>query len=240
MGRLAQDHLAYAFQLKDDMSIVDWSKKMERSENVLAFRAASASKVFAEGGNREYIGRTMVDNVQYHFPFQWSYHDTLKSALFPSTDLVIVFRTGTGPLFWGICFWAASFITGLILSIWISDSTIAPKPETTLTEKTKPKEPTRGLEPVYAKLAEETHAIFVDEQFVVQEATPKAGIILGRDVSKLIGSHLLDLLPDPGLMRAIETVKEGKIEKVFPSHPHVSVQLHPAEGGTILILEAEG
>src|SRR6185503_4427528 len=103
MGRLAQAHLVYAFELRDDMSMIDWSKNLEKSESILAFRAASDSKIFAEGGNRDHLARTMPDTVSYHFPFQWSYHERLKSASLPSTDLVIVFRTRTGPLFWGLC-----------------------------------------------------------------------------------------------------------------------------------------
>ncbi len=241
MGRLAQDHLAYALQLKDDMSMIDWSKSLEKFESVRAFRASSGSKIFAEGGNRDHLAQVIPDNVAYHFPVLWSYHDTLKNGSLPSVDLVIVFQTRTGPLFWGFCFWAASFITGLIVSAWISGTTIAPKPETDIKEEVNPKQPARGLEPVYSKLtAAGSHAIFVDKHYVVQEATPMAGNALGRDASKLVGSHLLDLLPKPDLMRAIETAQEGKIEKAFPSHPRVSVRLRPAEDGTILILEAEG
>ncbi|HXL73722.1 MAG TPA: hypothetical protein VN963_08870, partial [bacterium] len=53
MSSVAESHLIYALQLKDDMALIDWSKDLEKLPSVLTFQARSGSKVVADGGNKD-------------------------------------------------------------------------------------------------------------------------------------------------------------------------------------------
>jgi hypothetical protein len=241
MGHLAQDHLTYAVQLKDDMSVIDWAKDLEKVDGILVFQATEGTKLLAEGGNRDRLPSFIDEGTFYQFPFQWNYHSTFHIGGTTGPTLTVVFRTKTGPLFWGLCMASASFITALILGLWRSGTTIAPRPATSLDEEHKVKPPIKGLEPVFAHMIQpDSHAIFIDRHYVVQEATPQAASTLGRGTAELIGMHLLDLLPGPGLVQAIESAQEAKVPGAFPSCPTVSVLLRPAGKGTLLILNLEG
>src|ERR1700722_16842979 len=91
MGLIAQSHLNYALQLKDDMALIDWSKGLEKLPSVSAFQATSASKVVAEGGNKQLCPAVLTDGVSFQFPYRWMVHSSFRKDSLTPIALTLVF-----------------------------------------------------------------------------------------------------------------------------------------------------
>ena len=108
MGLLAQSHLNYALQLKDDMALIDWSKGLEKLPSVSAFQAVSDTKVIAEGGNKQLCPSVLTDGVSFRFPYCWIVQTSLRKDSATPIALTLVFQNLRGPLFWSLLlFWPA-------------------------------------------------------------------------------------------------------------------------------------
>jgi len=236
MSLVAESHLIYALQLKDDMALIDWSKGLEKLPSVLAFQSHSGSKVLAEGGNNEMCPLVSADGLCFDFPYRWIVHSTFNKESAMPTDLTIVFQDFRGPLSWSIFLLAFNLATGFIL--------IRLK---VISKTNQPSSP--GIFPivknaevsqtVFLKIDEKSITLALDANYMISQVTPLAAKALERPVSDLIGNHFLDLLPDPSVMTVIAEAKETRLLKPFPSHPHLSVLIRPVPEGTVLVLETE-
>jgi hypothetical protein len=234
ISAVAESHFIYALQLKDDMAVIDWSKNLEKLPSVLTFQAHSGSKVIAEGGNKEMCPVVSIDGLSFDFPYRWIVHSTFNKETGTPADLTVVFQDFRGPLLWCACLFLVSFITGFILVRFKATPIInAPAPAPIVSA-------TKNLEVVQPKVLavdEKSLTLTLDTDYLISQATPLAAKAVDRPLSDLVGSHFLDLLPDPSVMKVIAEAKETKFLKPFPSHPHLSALIRPVKEGTILVLE---
>lgn len=232
---LADSYLTYAFELKDDMALIDVSKKLEALPDVLAFRAIQNSKVITEGGNRNYLLAIKPQGISFSFPSRWSFHVTRQKNAQNSFDFMMVCNSTPGPFLWGIYFFLTSFLSALIVPALISFLTSA--------KLIKTKSPTINHRPVstmaeVSVLKDKPNAyLFLDKNYVIREVSPQTAALLGTETKSLLNGHLLDLSPDPALMQAIEKGQEVKLLKPFYSLPNLSVRLKMESDGTVLIFE---
>jgi hypothetical protein len=234
MISVAQSHFTYALQLKDDMAMIDWSKDLEKLPSVLTFQAHSGSKVIADGGNKEMCPVVSHDGFSFDFPYRWIVHSTFNKETGTPADLTIVFQDFHGPLLWCVCLFSVSFITGLLLfRLKAAPITklITPPPIVSVIKNSE------VLQPKGSAVDEKSLTLTLDADYLIFQATPLAAKAVDRPLSDLVGSHFLDLLPDPSVMNVIAEAKETKFLKPFPSHPHLSALIHPVKEGTIIVLE---
>ncbi len=234
ISAVAESHLIYALQLKDDMALIDWSKDIEKLPSILTFQALSGSKVVAEGGNQTLCPIVSSDGLSFDFPYRWTFHSTFNKESGTLANLTMVFQDFRGPLLWAGCLFWVSFATGLILILLkIMPKTNSPAPDSdTPTIQTKVVVKTSVL-----KVDDKSSTLALDADYVISQVTPLAAKALDRQISDLVGSHFLDLSPDPSVMSVIEEAKETEFLKPFPSHPHISALIHPMPEGTLLVLK---
>jgi hypothetical protein len=234
MISVAQSHFTYALQLKDDMAMIDWSKGLEKLPSVLTFQAHSGSKVIAEGGNKEMCPVVSNDGLSFSFPYHWIVHSTFNKETGTPADLTIVFQDFHGPFLWGVCLFSVSFIAGLILfrlkAPPITHS-LTPAPIVSVIKNSD------VVQPKVLAVDEKSLTLTLDADYLIFQATPLAAKAVDRPLSDLVGSHFLDLLPDPSVMNVIAEAKETTFLKPFPSHPHLSALIRPVKEGTIIVLE---
>jgi hypothetical protein len=236
MSLLAEAHLIYALQLKDDMALIDWSKSLENLPSVLAFQAHSGSTVVAEGGNKEMCPVVSGDSFSFDFPYRWIVHSTFNKDSVTPADLTMVFQDFHGPLLWSLYFFLVSFVSGFLLL----RLKVAPKAIQSSSVQIVPTvKNTEAARTFVSMIDEKNPTLALDADYMISQATPLAAKALDRSMSDLVGSHFLDLLPDPSVMKVIAEAKETSLLKPFPSHPHLSVLIRPLPEGTILILQNE-
>jgi hypothetical protein len=236
MDSMAESHLNYALQLKDDMALIDWSKSLEKLSSVSAFQAISNSKVVAEGGNKQLCPSISPNGVSFNFPYRWMVHSSFRKDSATPGELIVVFQDLRGPLFWGLFLFFVCLGQGWILTRM---GGLAKKRSFLIAPTTSSQKDTIIPKPIASMADDKGFTLVLDKDYMICQVTPLAAKALGRQVSELVGAHFLDLLPDPTVMKAIEESKEIKLLKPFPSHPYLSVLLRPVPDGTILIFETK-
>jgi hypothetical protein len=245
LGSLAWFHLLYAQEMKDDMAVIDGSKNLENLGGIRAFQVQAHSKSIAEGGNRDYLARKVPEGITYFFPADWIFRSVAASDPQNPRDFTLVYHSQPGPWLWGLLAFFASFLTGVVLKglAGLPRPVLSPG-VTTSAESIDSPVPTRPdpiLRPFSAPNPTGKPFLFIDKNYVIQQADAAAAGLLKKSGGILTQGHLLDLNPDPLLIQAIEKADETKIATPFPDHPHLSVLLKPDSNGSLLILEsAEG
>ena len=242
LGRIAWLHFLYAEELKDDMAVIDWSKNLEKLGNVRAFEANVDSKTVAGGGNRDFLLSGTPEGVSYHFPSEWSYHVFSAKEGSPIKEFILVCHSSPGPLLWALFSFFASCLSaagaGLLIllnqkPVSSKDLSLSRNPSTvSVSANTIP-----SLKPHPKSILENIPFLFLDKQYVIQEVSPQAGDLLGKNPQNLAQAHILDLSPSPQLLQALEKAEETKIPDSFSDHPGLSVHLKPDPNGFLLILE---
>jgi len=240
VGQLAQAHLDYALQLKDDMAIIDWAKNFEKSTHVSAYRVTLQSKILVQGGNQNFIPAETTPGLSYQFPSDWIFRRDGPMESPDSTEFVLIYHLSPGPWLVGFIVFAGCFF------LTYTTARLAPRTFHTLSSElpifhsegvplsspvTTPPSP-----PLPAGV-EGKSFLFLDRTYVIQRASPEAAQLLEMNPARLHNRHFLDLSPEPDLMRAIEEGEEVRIPKPFSSHPGLSVTLRPDPNGTLLFLE---
>lgn len=234
MTAIAESHLIYALQLKDDMALIDWSKSLEKLPSILAFQARSGSKVMAAGGNEQVCPILSTDGFSFNFPYRWTVHSTFNKTSGTPTDLTIVFQDFHGPILWAICLFGVSFATGFILiRLKVLPKTNLPTPHSEVPAI----QTTAVANPSVLKVDDKSSSLMLDADYMISQVTPLAAKALGRTISDLVGSHFLDLSPDPSVMKVIEEAKETDFLKPFPAQPYLSALIRPLPEGTLLVLK---
>jgi hypothetical protein len=235
--QLALGHLIYALQMKDDMAVIDWEHELETTGGWLGFQVSTGSKVIAEGGNRNVLTpRPDAAGLSYRFPDQWIL--LWRSGGPPATqaEVVACCRSWPGPVLWGLMGFAGCFLSGMTAS-WRTThgwkgSPVPPAGAARVPPVPFPTTELQGPEKTTGPA--ESPFLMLDKNFIIQQISPQAADLFGKESSELIQSHLLDLLPDPKLMRSIEKGERTKLSDAFPRHPDISVVLEPEPTGTLL------
>ena len=249
IGLLSWAHFSYAAELKDDMAVIDWSKNLEKLEAVRAFQVNVDSKTVAEGGNQNYLSQGFPEGVSYLFPSGWSFRLVSEPKSGPKRDFTLVYQSHPGPFWWGLCLFLSCLLTGLspaILPVFfpstdpIPSSTHPQKENVSGKSRGSPPNPaTSAVRPVHAPSNGQSAYLFVDKHYVIQQASREAESLLQKSSDILLNRHLLDLLPDPDLIHAMERAADCKIPTPFPDYPQLSVLLKNDPQGFFLILEKE-
>jgi hypothetical protein len=241
-GQLAWFHFLYAEELKDDMAVIDWSKNTGNLSGLRAFQVKVNSKVVAEGGNRDFLTDSTAEVIRYHFPSGWTYHVTSKSGSQDLNEFTLEINTWPGPFLWGLLFLAGSFLSGCLLAFQTknsksSPSIIVPAPASrkewtgqSLASSSAVPEPDKNL-------PQGESFLLIDKNYMIKQASAGAAELLGENLDALMNRHLLDLMPDPLFIQAMEKAEEIKLSKPFPERPHLSVFLKPHSQGCLVFLE---
>lgn len=241
-GQLAWLHLTYALDLRDDMAVIDWSKNLEALEGVSAFQAKAGPKILAEGGNRDYLEPVAGPGIYFLPPSRWIFFQRGTRGRQDPREFTFVDASSPGPLLWGF-FGFAACLAGSIISVWLFAGFSPPtdSPSGASAKKPEPGEGPLLIRPAVPTAAlEKRPFLFLDKQFVIQEVSPEASLLLQRDSADLLQGHIFDLKPDPSLMKAMEKNEEVKLLTPFLSYPHLLVFLKPDPNGTLLFLESLG
>lgn len=240
LGQLAWAHLSYAEELKDDMGVIDWSKNLEKLDAVRAFQVVLGSKVLAEGGNRNSLPTQAAPGVAYLFPSDWSFQRTASQGSLAPMEFTLLLHLGPGPFLWGLFAFFLSWVIGYGTALGVSPAAMPSKVPTAY----EPHSPTPVLQPFQHRgtspgLSDQKGAVlFIDKNYVIQQASHEAAAQLQKNAKGLLGGHLLDLTPDPVLIQAFERGVETKILKPFPDNPDISATLKPQAEGYLLVLES--
>jgi hypothetical protein len=244
-GQLAWFHFLYAEELKDDMAVIDWSKTTGNLDGLRAFQVKVNSKVVAEGGNRDFLPDAPAEGTAYHFPSGWTYRVTSKTDPPEVKEFILVVDTWPGPWLWGLLFFGGTFLTGGFLAIQTKNLKSAPSIKTPA-----PGSRSELAAPSVARASEAQAPdksppsgepyLLIDKNYVIQRASARAAELLGENLDALMNRHLLDLMPDPLFIQAIEKGEEIKCLKPFPGRPHLSVFLKQDGQGCLVLFESPG
>ena len=238
LGQLAWNHLLYAVEVKDDMAVIDWSKTLGKSENLLAFRAAQNSKTLAEGGNQDFLNKvdlTLAFALPDRFYVAFSSNKPSSNTL----TLLMAYRANPGPFFWGLTAAGISFVSCILMALVLSRP-IRPQADQleAVPGRQVPFSPPKSSRSAHTHSSASDQAfLFLDKGFVIRQVNRQAAGFFGKESNDLLNAHLFDLVPEPELMRAIEDGLEIKNLKPFRKIPHLMVTLKPEAEGTLLILE---
>jgi hypothetical protein len=241
-GQLAWFHFLYAEELKDDMAVIDWSKNTGNLSGLRAFQVKVNSKVVAEGGNRDFLTDPTMEGVLYHFPSGWTYHAISRSYPQDIKEFILEMNTWPGPLLWGLLFLAASFLSGCLLALQTKNSKSPPSIKVpapaSRNEWAGPSLAGSSAVPAPDKnLTKGEPFLLIDHNYVIKQVSAGAAELLGENLDALMDRHLLDLMPDPLFIQAIEKAEEIKLSNPFPARPHLSVFLKPHNHGCLVFLE---
>ena len=231
-------YLAYTLELKDDMAVIDWSKDLQKSDNVLAFRATAGSKIVAEGGNRNLLSGPIPFGTHYLFPDLFLCHETIAKNPQNPADLLFIYRVVPSPLSGGFVAALASLLSLLALR-WSTRTHPSTEKSTSPTVSPKLESAPQLVKAVPKPLSTQPDGpyLLLDRNFVVLQASPEAARVFGKEPSALSQSHLLDLSPDPLLMQAVEKAEEAELRTAFLAHPQVGIKLKPGPDGLFLFLK---
>jgi hypothetical protein len=234
ISSVAASHLIYALQLKDDMALIDWSKRLEKLPSILTFQVDSGSRVIATGGNQQMCPAVSSDGLSFDLPYHWIVHSTLNKDPGTPMNFTVVFQDFHGPLLWAICLFGVSFVPGVILIRLKA----LPKANLPVPYSVVPAiQPTVVTKPSVLEIDNKSSTLVLDADYMICQATPLAAKALDRPITDLVGSHFFDLSPDPSVIKVIAEAKETEFLKPFPSHPHLSALIHPIPEGTLLVLK---
>jgi hypothetical protein len=239
-GQLVWFHLNYAEELKDDMAVIDWSKNLQKFDDVLVFQATNDKKVMAEGGNRNFLPPLNKEGVYFSLPPRWVFHKEMMNFEKKKKELTVVYRVWPGPVNWGFFSFILCFVTGLgttgLASLFLPVKTSQPSPAVALL---KPKVTQSDIRPQNIPHSKnEKPFLFLDKNYVIQQVTPEAARLLQRSPDDLLNGHLFDLNPEPSLMQAIEKAEEVKLLNPFLTNPKISASLKSDPNGTLVFLES--
>ena len=239
VGQLAWFHLCSALDLKDDMALMDGSKNLESMENILAFQMKVGSKIVASGGNDHFIPAAAGLGAAFDPPSRWNFLE--RSGRDPKNprELTLVLHSAPGPFFWGFFGFASSLLTSLVL-LRLRRGMASSHELSEAPRETNPRFPPEigvARPTDFATVENNRPYLFLDKNFVIQQVSPEAAILLLKNSKDLIHCHLFDLKPDPQLIQAMERNTEVKLLIPFLSHPQLSVFLKPDPQGTLLFLE---
>lgn len=240
VAQLAQAHLIYALKQKDDMAIIDWSKDLEKMENVLAFQVNLNQNRVAEGGNRDFLSNPGREGTSFRSAFQWSRHLEVGGESLSRLDFLLIYCSKPDPLLYGggaffFCFLAGGWFL-LVVAHGLSAQN--PRNDTFAPAPLEAQPPAKVLPAGLHSGDPEIPFLFLDKNYIIQEANAKASKLLQEDSKSLVNAHLLDLTPDPRLMQAIQAGEETKLSGAFLSRPNLSVILKPDPNGFFLFLES--
>jgi hypothetical protein len=239
LGQMAWLHLIYAEELKDDMAVIDWSKNLQKFDDVLVLQAMTDKKVIAEGGNRNFLPTLKKDGVYFSFPHRWDFHKETMNFEKKNEGLTVVYQLWPGPIIWGLLAFSLCLVTGLGttgLASLFSPAKISKPPLTVSLPKPKVAQAANRPQNI-AHLKSEKPFLFLDKNYVIQQVTPEAARLLNQNSDDLLNGHLFDLNPAPNLMQAIEKAEETKLLSPFLINPNLSAFLKPDPNGTLLYLE---
>jgi len=238
VAQLAQAHLVYALKQKDDMGVIDWSKDLEKMENVLAFQATLNQKSVIEGGNRDLLLNPGRIGTFYRSSAQWVQLSGDGAEVQNQLDFSLIYRSKPDPVLFGFVAFLFSLLLGGFglfsaghreeLKVDLQRSILTPSAPPPAV-KVLPANPLRG--------ETEKPFLFLDHNYIIQQATAQASRLLQMNSKALVNTHLLDLTPDPRLMQAIQSSEESKLSAAFLSHPNLSVVIKPDPNGFFLFLE---
>jgi hypothetical protein len=237
---LARFHFLYALEMKDDIGVIDWAKNLEKQDQVLAFQALVNGKVVAEGGNQEYLPVSTSEGVQYVFPATWRYYGRETRLPQISAELFLACRSHPGPFVLALIVFLVGVTTAVLLRMSQADiSRASPRAQINREPQQKAASGSPLPAPLENELTDPEKALlFLDMQFIIRRVSPRAALLMERSPEHLLNSHLLDLSPDPRLMKAIENSEQSLLSDVFKSHPGLCVRLKPDPHGIFLYLES--
>ena len=214
---LSRFHLHYALSLQDDMGVIDWAKSLEKQEPVLAFQARVNGKVIAEGGNRNYLPVSPREGIQYVFPATWLYYGREPLSAPGSggfEELILVCRDATGAFPLALVVLFACTLTALLIRAAGAAKDAVPPPAVippALEKNPQPSSPPPS--PLEGEFADPDRAfLFLDKQFIIRKASPRAVLLMDRPLENLQDAHLLDtthLDIEAAVARALEIVRAG-------------------------------
>jgi hypothetical protein len=237
---LARYHWLYAVEMNDDMAVIDWSKNLGNLDNVKAFQASINGKISGSGGNQHLLPASFREGISFIFPDTWIY-GWRNSQLPQSTrELILVFRFQPGPFRLFLLVFLACVAAGFVAGLRVSKNDVSPSAVKMVGDSGKaPIEASPLSSSVEMELKDrETALIFLDKQFIIRRVSPRAALLLNREPEYFLNLHLLDLSPEPRLMRAIESAEQTRLSDVFKEHPGLSVSLKHDSQGIFLYLES--
>jgi hypothetical protein len=240
VAQLAQAHLIYALKQKDDMAVIDWSRDLEKMENVLAFQASLNQTRVAEGGNRDFLSNPGWIGVPFRSIFQWPRLLEGGGESLSRLDFLLIYRSKPDPILCGFTAFLFCFLAGGWALLVVGPGHLVEKPHNdTLAAPSLEAQPPAKVLPAGPLLGDpDMPFLFLDKSYIIQQANLEASELLQKDSKGLVNAHLLDLTPDPRLMQAIKTGEATKLSGAFLSRPNLSVILKPDPNGFFLFLES--
>jgi hypothetical protein len=239
LASVSWSHLNYAWELHDDMGMIDWARNLEKNPCILAFQAAQGRKILAQGGNPDLFPVRFPEGPSYALPATWNDRVSSSDAAGTALDFRLTCRFEPGPFAWALAFLAAGWTSGM--AVWAFFRSRPEQLPPRLPEPAGFPVP-RGPDKPPAERPQTPPplsgpSLFLDLHFILRYVSPDAALKWDVPAAKLTGSHLLDLEPDPLFLQALEKGEPARVEKPFSSHPEISVLLKPGSEGWWLLLE---
>ncbi len=234
VGDSAFEHLEYLLEQKDEMSIIDWAKRLERAQGVRAFQATLGSRTIARGGNEDLLPTKTDRGSAFSFPSETLFVGESGDSSSGILRFLLLQRARPDPLTWGLLS-LLSVLSGFVLARTLPTrlGTSPPSPLPPLPSRITAD---RSTTPPPHSSSETEASLLIDSNYVIRQITPSAATLLGLDQGSLLQRHLLDLSPEPRLAQLVKSGEAHELSGVFRSHPHLKVSLKPVPEGTLLTL----
>jgi len=240
LGQAFQGHLLYCLRSKDDMGTIDWGKSLESVPGVKAFSVSKDGSRIVSGGNLQTIPDPGPNGARFALPDSIIYETEFLSAGTSKVRFTFLSEPLLDP--WGSAGLAAllSLLWGLffLLKGQRSERTPIAGPVGHEGSKELPRKP-KDKQPLTENPSTDfpTNGLLLDAQFKILKFGDQTPGFLDLSQESLLNGHLLDLLPDPSLLLAMEKGQKQKLSGVFPKGPGLSVNLEPTPNGFLLVLE---
>jgi hypothetical protein len=240
--RLIQSELIYIMSEKDDMELIDFGTFLKDSDPPLILRAWSNDKIILSVGNGGEISTPLPgpQGLRFEFPNRWVFH-SIEPVPIPSgapLDLFLSFPPLPNPWPWAILDLFSCLITGMGLTRLFSrqENLDLKQKETTVyhsaTSLLSVDEPSVSLTP-NAPLSR----LSVDKDYLVKSVSKAAAALLQRNPIDIVGHHILDLSPDPGLLEIFKRGQNAKVKNAFLPPIYLTAEVISNDEGWIIALE---
>ncbi len=237
-AQLSIDHLSYILEVKDDMGLIDWSKSIEKLDDLLAYDVLINGVSKISGGNKTLVPQNLAEGLSFHFPAQWNF---LWNPANKTYETVFVFEStpspwigGLGLSLFGLAGWFGCFIY-LRGTLQKTEQPLSPLPNNKHVATEGP-DLTSKTQPPPSKARSTLPYLVVNNNFNITEFSPSLTDVF-TFFNPATHNFFLDLEPTEELLNRMEIREEGHVPNAFKSLKGRGATLKTLEEDLLLILE---
>lgn len=239
--QLVRSQLIYALDEKDDMELIDWGNLLQSSSPGLGLTADLNGKTVLSIGKLPANPLQAPFGLHFSFPNAWLFHssETLGELSQAPLNFVLIIPLNPNPWAGAALNGFLTFLTAIILTLGLKEKSSDPAaknpaaptpPGGSKSAESQPPPPTSTSIPV-------PH-LRMDKGYLIRFVSPGASSLFQKSDEDILGRHILDLSPQPGLLEILKRGENDKISDAFLPPSRLSASISRDREGWVILLEA--